>query len=250
VLALDAASYLLFVGCLLAMRPGAPAPLSGTAARGPARTTGLRPAIRFVLGQPTILAITLMFMSFNVGEGILTVLLPTLARDILAIGADGYGLLAAAFTGGLLLGAAVVGAVRWRWPLGRSIAAAQTLGGLVLFGLLPAAGSGLVLATAGVLALAGFVASPLTIWAQTIRMRLIPDELRGRVFALLRTLMQSTPPLGGVIGGTLLAGAAFEAAVVVAALLAVVPGIIALVHGSMAPSAEGAARTAPLADAA
>jgi hypothetical protein len=31
-------------------------------------------------------------------------------------------------------------------------------------------------------------------------------ELRGRVFALLRTLMQSTRPIGAIVAGYLLAG--------------------------------------------
>lgn len=43
----------------------------------------------------------------------------------------------------------------------------------------------------------GLFISPMAIWAQTLRMRLIPEALRGRTFALLRMLMQSGDPLGG-----------------------------------------------------
>ena len=53
------------------------------------------------------------------------------------------------------------------------------------------------------LALLGVFSAPLTIWAQTLRMQVIPEQLRGRTFALLRTLMQSGNPIGGAIAGAL-----------------------------------------------
>ncbi|MCC6188511.1 MAG: hypothetical protein IT318_05725 [Anaerolineales bacterium] len=37
--------------------------------------------------------------------------------------------------------------------------------------------------------------------AQMPRMRVIPDTPRGRAFALLRTLMPSAGPLGGLLAG-------------------------------------------------
>jgi MFS family permease len=227
VLAVDAASYLGFVVCLAFVRvpPG-----SGTEGREARQRGGLGPAIRFLLRQPTLLAITVMFMSFNLGEGILFVLLPVLARDILAVGATGYGALAAAFTAGSLLGAVAVGAVRWRWSLGRSIAVAELGTGLALLGLtLRPDLTGAI----GVLAVAGVLGSPLTIWAQTLRMRLIPEEMRGRMFALLRTLMQSTPPLGGLIGGGLLAAGMVDTATLAIGLLGAVPGAVGLVHPAL-----------------
>lgn len=238
VLALDAATYLAFVACLGLVRVPADDTRRAPAPSGSIRRE-LAHAVRFVLGQPTLLAITVMFMAFNLGEGVLLVLLPILATEVLAVGADGYGFLAAAFTGGLLVGAALVGAIGWRWPLGRSIAAAQTATGLVLAVLLLAPGLG---GTALLLALAGFSASPLTIWAQTVRMRIIPADMRGRVFALLRTSMQSTPPLGGAIGGVLLAGGSVELALVVIASLVTIPGLAGLVHPALGELRETAER--------
>ena len=49
----------------------------------------------------------------------------------------------------------------------------------------------------------GAAYAPLTILAQTLRMRLIPPKLRGRSFALLRMLMQSGNPVGGLSAGLL-----------------------------------------------
>jgi hypothetical protein len=125
----------------------------------------------------------------------------------------------------------VVGAIRWRWTLGRSIAAFQLAAGIAILALMPQPP---LVPAALVLALVGALASPLTIWAQTVRMRLIPDELRGRVFSLLRTLMQSTPPIGGIVAAGLLSGHDVAPAVVVAALLFGVPGLVGLMHPALA----------------
>lgn len=229
VLAIDALSYGVFVVCLLAMRrtpdrPGA-AETAGATAPFPARAGGLGPAVRFVIGSPAIVAITVLYMAVNIGEGIFLVLAPIYARDVLGGGSATYGLIVSAFTGGALLGGLLVGAIGWRWPLGRSIAVATTATGLVigLFLARPALpGSLAILVTAGLLA------SSLTAWAQTIRMRLIPPELRGRVFALLRTLMQSTPPVGAILGGTLLVGGDLVPAIAAMAVVIAVPGAVAL----------------------
>ncbi len=236
VLAIDAATYLVFVGCLVAMRRpgGAIATDARTGEAPPGGARGLRPAIRFVLGTPAILAITVIYMIINVGEGMFVVLAPIYARDILDAGAWGYGALVSAFTGGSLLGALAVGAIGWRWPLGRSIAAATAATGLV-FGLLlgqPPLGGAVA-----ILAVAGLLASSLTAWAQTIRMRLIPPELRGRVFALLRTLMQSTPAIGSVLGGYLLAGGGPTPTIAAIAVVIAVPGLIGLVLPALGPVA-------------
>jgi MFS family permease len=239
VLAFDALTYAIFAACLLAMRkPPGPEPavedelaeLSGG---------GLRPAFRFIVRTPAILAITLMFMSVNIAEGMLSVFLPVYSIEILAAGAATYGVLASAFTAGILAGSTVVGAIGWRWPLGRSIAAAQTATGLAFLLLLGPPALPLAFFA---LALAGIFGSSLTAWAQTIRMRLIPPAMRGRVFALLRTLMNTTPPLGALVGGTMLAADNLHLVVIAMALVTSIPGAIALVHPALGrfPTAEPA----------
>jgi MFS family permease len=241
VLAVDAATYAIFVVCLLLMRSGGlPArSATGEVAPRPAGGAGIMPAVRFVLGAPAIVATTVMYMCLNVSGGISTVLVPIYARDVLAGGPTTYGLLLSALTGGELAGLIVIGAIHWRWPLGRSIAAAAFVSGLILSLLLlrpNLPGMALILATSG------FVESSLTPWAQTIRMRLIPSHLRGRVFALLRTSMQSTRPIGSVLGGVLLVGGDLTPALAAIALLIAVPGAIGLVLPALGrgPTAEPA----------
>jgi len=76
------------------------------------------------------------------------------------------------------------------------------------------------------LTLFGFFGAPLTIWAQTLRMQIIPEPLRGRTFALLRMLMQGTNPLGGVIAGLLLPSLGLPVLIGLSALLVGGPGLI------------------------
>jgi predicted MFS family arabinose efflux permease len=45
----------------------------------------------------------------------------------------------------------------------------------------------------------GMCAAPMTAWAQSLRMRLAPPQAHGRMFALLRTTMQATPPAGAAL---------------------------------------------------
>jgi hypothetical protein len=85
--------------------------------------------------------------------------------------------------------------------IGARIALAQTLSGLSLALLML---ESTFWAVASGLFLLGFFSAPLTIWAQTLRMQIIPVEMRGRTFALLRTLMQGATPLGGALAGFLL----------------------------------------------
>jgi hypothetical protein len=93
------------------------------------------------------------------------------------------------------------------------------------------------------LSLFGACSAPLTIWAQTLRMRLIPDAMRGRVFALLRTLMQSTGPLASGIGGIVLSVIGPIAAIALASSLVGGPG--ALGWSLSALRSAGAAETEP-----
>jgi hypothetical protein len=46
--------------------------------------------------------------------------------------------------------------------------------------------------------------------------------------------MQSTPPIGGILAGFLLAGASMPLTVVVIAFIITVPGVIGLFHRSLA----------------
>jgi MFS family permease len=224
VLAIDAVTYFVFVGCLLAMRRGGRGEAPETEAGASTSTSkGLGPAIRFILGSAPIVAITLFYMSVNIAGGIVTVVIPLYVRDVLLGGPETFGLLLSVLTAGDLAGLLVVGAVNWRWPLGRSIAWALLSSGLVILLWLAQPP---ILVLGAILFVWGALSSSLTPWAQTIRMRLIPPEMRGRVFALLRTAMQSTRPIGAIAAGFLVARGDLSVAILAVGLLFAVPGFI------------------------
>jgi MFS family permease len=235
VLAIDALTYGFFVLCLLALRLPAPAAEQGEA-RAAGGAAGLGPAVRWVFGAPAIVAITALYMAINVGEGMFLVIAPVYARTVLEGDAATYGALISSLTAGALFGSVAVGAIGWRWPLGRSIALAALATGLAMGALVALPGFAVTL---GVLFVAGLLASSLTAWAQTIRMRLIPPELRGRVFALLRTLMQATPPLGAVIAGFMMGSADPVPAIALMAACMVVPSLLALFAPALSREATG-----------
>jgi predicted MFS family arabinose efflux permease len=219
VVAFDVLSYLIFALCLL---PGRTGPRSTRQARTtrPARTTrtggGLGPVLRLLVREPVLRDTTIMFALFNIGEGALLVVLPERSVEY-GLGPGGYGYLIAAVTGGELLAALVL--LRWAWrpSLTRSVVSASLVASVaVLAVLVPSPWAALV----GLAGLGGCAAA-MTTWAQTLRMGAAPAEVHGRLFALLRTLMQATPPLGAAMAALTLRGGVAATVLAICALMAV-----------------------------
>jgi MFS family permease len=220
VVLLDVASYFSFA-LLLARIRGVRA--DSATEQNRANGAGLGGAVRLLITNPILLATTLMFLTFNIGGGMLAVWLPILAVQRLAGGAQLYGFLLGVLAGGEVVGAVLAGSTTARIPLGTRICIAQALSGAALGILLLDQRTWAVVLG---LALFGFASAPLTIWAQTLRMRIIPNRLRGRSFALLRMLMQSGNPIGGALAGLLLPLWGISAVVGCSALLAGLPGLL------------------------
>jgi MFS family permease len=180
-------------------------------------------ALQLLLKNRVLLSTTLMFMAFNIGGGALAVWLPILSDQALGGGLRLYGALLGVLALGEVVSALLAGGLALPLSLGALICLAQALSGASL---------GLVLAGRNVwsvglgLALFGAFSSPLTIWAQTLRMQVIPERLRGRSFALLRMLMQSGNPIGGAVIGVLLPALGLSAAIGLSALVVGLPGLI------------------------
>jgi MFS family permease len=221
VLIIDVASYALFALALSRVRL-TPQPVAATVTTGQ-QQYNLGHAVRLLLGNRILLSTTAMFLSFNVGRGLLLVCLPILADRALGGGAGLYGILLGAEAAGEVTSSLLAGGMSPRLPLGASICLSQILAGAALL---------VVLATRNIggaivgLALYGLCSAPLTIWAQTLRMRIIPERLRGRAFALLRTLMQSGTPIGGALGGILLPLIGIPAMIALSACIVGAPGLI------------------------
>lgn len=227
VLLLDVLSYAAFVLALWSI-PSDPMDQDMTNADGRAPTSRMRDAVHLLLADRALLATTLMFMSFNVGEGFLAVWLPQFTTQING-GAELYGLLLGVLAAGEVGGAVLAGSSTLPLALGLRICLSQLFAGCAL-GLLVVGQVGVtsrLLSWALVsLLLLGLFSAPLTIWAQTLRMHIIPDHLRGRSFALLRTLMQGSGPLASAVGGLLLPILGLSAVMALSSVAIGVPGAV------------------------
>jgi MFS family permease len=213
VLVVDSVSFLVFALAAATVRePLSPAPRAGTRRLSLA---GLR-RDRVIVGT------TVAFMAFNIAEGMLLVTTPWLAKNHLSGGAAARGVLMSALAAGEVVGAAVAGRRRQR-RLVLGIAVAQAGAALGFLGLLGVPNQ--VLVGAGFFVI-GLLSAPMTVWAQSLRMRRIPAELHGRAFATLRTLMQGTPPVGTLLVTPLLAGDHLAVAAVTMTLVAGLPAVL------------------------
>jgi len=194
----DALSYFIFAFALMSLRIKEQGQSHETITN---TSYGLKDAVRLMLGNKILLSTTLMFMAANIGFGALTVYLPLLSDQIVENSSQVFGLLLGALALGEVISAWLAGSMTLKITLGMRIALAQILSGLSLLLLIP--GPNFITASIG-LFLLGFFSAPLTIWAQTLRMKIIPADMRGRTFALLRTLMQGATPLGGALAGFLI----------------------------------------------
>lgn len=191
---------------------------------GEGQSTGFGPVFRLLLASPVLLSTTLMFATFNIGLGFMNVWLPILSDRTLGGGAELFGLLLAAMALGETVSSLLAGS-SGSGRLGRRICWAQTLSGLsvgllFLFPTIPVAVAGMMLL--------GFASAPMTIWAQTLRMRIIPPAQHGRAFAMLRLIMSAGAPVGSAIAGFVLPVAGIAAAIAASAAAIGIPGIAGL----------------------
>jgi hypothetical protein len=231
VVAFDAASYLVMAASLWSVpglsssvRPSGPCGLDTS---GP----GFREVVRLAVTSTVLRDTTIMFALFNVGDGALLVLLPHRAVE-LGLGSGGYGFLVAATTAGELLAALLLARRTWTASLRASIVAAQVAAALIV--LLLVVHSAAV--TVAALVALGLCTAPMTAWAQSLRMRLVPPKAHGRLFALLRTTMQATPPAGAALAALTLA----HGTLVIVAAIAAIMGLpaVALAHNLISAATD------------
>lgn len=220
VVIIDVISYLAFALMLTRVKPlveeALPSPNHG-------QTYHLSDAFRLLGQNKVLLSTTLMFMTFNLGFGAMFVWLPIFADQTLRGGPELYGILLGFLAVGEVISSILAGSLVLSLSLGTLICLAQLLAGMSL-GLFWG-GRNMGWAIAG-LTLFGMFSAPLTIWAQTLRMQIIPEPLRGRTFALLRTLMQGTNPLGGVLAGLILPLLGLPTIIGLSAILIGAPGLL------------------------
>lgn len=141
---------------------------------------GIREGVRFMRGHREISGLMRLVTVYSVlGVPYLT-LMPVVARDLLHIGAGGYGLLLACVGVGGLAGALWLAAIGDRLPRGRLLRAATFAYGtlLVLFSLVRVP----VLACVLLLGV-GFTMIVNSALANSLLQHLVPDAMRGRLMS-------------------------------------------------------------------
>jgi MFS family permease len=204
--AVDAVSWLMMLASLALIRT----PLLG---RGGWRTItfgSLRAGFRFVWGHAVIFPFLIMDLGANI-FGTVRSLFPIYARDILAVGPQGLGVLYAASAAGALLGA--FGFSLWGSSrhAGRSILIGVTIYGLCL---LFFSTSHIFWLSILLLVGSGIGDTISAILRHTINQLSTPDELRGRMSSISSVFTNSGPQLGQFQAGALatLIGAEFAGA--------------------------------------
>jgi len=234
VLLVDSASFLVLALAAAAVRQ----PLRPDAAARSDTDAGPPKSVAGLARDRVIVATTLAFMAFNIAEGMLLVTAPWLAGTHLPGGAAVLGALLSATAAGEIVGAAFAGQRRPRRRV-RAIGVVQALAAVAFLALLATPHQ--LLVGAGFFAI-GLLSAPMTVWAQSLRMRRIAPELHGRAFAALRTLMQATPPLGSALVTPFLLRDQLAAAAVTMTVIAGLPALYLLVAVSDEAPAFVAAR--------
>jgi predicted MFS family arabinose efflux permease len=245
-LALDAATYLIFAAAVLSMKaPLARPPVSAEEkAVSPGKRGAWGPVVAFIIRDRVMLVITIAFTAFNVAMGMLIVTQPWLAHERLAGGAVILGALVGTLAAAEMIGSLIAGAIRpARRPMFRIGLLQIVAGGGLL--LMLGANPYLILIAQVV---CGLPAALLTVSSQTVRYQRTPEHLRARTMTLMRTMMLGAVPVGSALAGVLLDSGSYTTLVVVMAVIAGAPGLLSVVfvRSAVVNPDEPAAAAAPV----
>jgi predicted MFS family arabinose efflux permease len=177
---------------------GRPEPRSGTSMLAEMRE-GLQcvlatPRMRFLLGL--LLAVSLCVFNFSV-------YVPLLAKNVLGLGAEGFGFLMAALGVGAVSGALTVGAAKAPHPPVRLMAAAALIacGGVTAMSAVRH-----VWAAVPMLFVIGYFGLVLVASCNTAMQVTAPDALRGRVMSVYTMVWGGVFPIGAFLVGSISEG--------------------------------------------
>ncbi|MDQ2805956.1 MAG: MFS transporter [Chloroflexota bacterium] len=189
---LNAASFLAVLTGMALMRP--PFFTRPGAAKGGAPLSG---GFRYIWHTPDVRALMILVGVVGTFGLNLTVWMPVLARDVLGVGAAGYGVMMSAMGVGALA-AGLLLAYRGKKAQRSLVLAAAGIFGIVL---LAVAVTRWFPVTLGLMAVMGAAMVAFSATANTTVQLLVPDELRGRVMAVYMMVFAGTTPIGSLLAG-------------------------------------------------
>jgi len=193
---INATTFLAVIAALLLMN----LPPAVTSARQRRPLENLKEGFRYLWFTQRVLGLVVMVGAFSlVGFGTLT-LLPVFAKDILKIGAMGFGQLLSAQGVGALLGALLIVIAGERFHKGHTLLFSRILIVPAIAGL---AISRILWVSMALLGIAGYSFITQLILTNTLIQTIVPDELRGRVLSTFTWALGGFYPVGSLIAGFL-----------------------------------------------
>ncbi len=178
--------------------------------------TDIGEGLRWLWGHTVLRTLSIMAGVTNlVGMGIVAIFV-LFAQDILDLGDVGYGLIITTIGAGGLGGALIAPLITKRFGQGTTLLA--SVGGLGLGSLAMGLTSNAIVAGA-IACFYGFLVALWNVVAISLRQRLTPDDLRGRVASVARLLAWGTQPLGALLGGVVAAAYGLRAPFVIGAVI-------------------------------
>lgn len=224
--AFNGLSFLAVIAGLLAMRVSELQPAARTALPRSlgAIVANLGEGLRYVVRtRHVLLALAIVALVSTAGMNF-QVLIAPLARDVLGVGAEGFGFLMAASGLGSVTSALIV-AVLGRPRVANIVIAALALGVLEI-GLSASRSFPLSMACMFTIGLSSVAISMNT---NTLIQMAVPDQLRGRVMAVYVTVNAGTTPIGGLLFGAIAGLAGVAEAILVGGISVTVIAVVALV---------------------
>ena len=218
---LNGLSYLAVIASLLAMRLPSHIPQTTHLSAW----QGFREVLAFLRGDRRVSTLVVLTAIISIFGFPFLLLMPVFARDVLRVGARGYGVLSAAVGLGAVGGALGVAVLGQRIRKGRTLVIAGTTFGLLLTVFASSRVFPLSLALLVLVGASMIVNNALT---NTLLQTLVPDHLRGRVMGFYSFMFVGMAPLGafqaGVFAERFGAPAAVTAGGVVSALAMLIAG--------------------------
>jgi predicted MFS family arabinose efflux permease len=190
------------VGILVVAIALATLPVRSVAAprRGTTMAQEIAEGVRYALRTPVIRLVLGLLFCVSITVFNFTVYVPLLARQVLGLGAEGFGFLMAALGVGAVTGALTVGFRHSGPPSLRTMAAAAAV---ALIGLLSLSAARHVWVAVPLLFVTGFSGLVMVASCNTRLQLAAPDELRGRMMSLYTLVWGGVFPIGAFCVGAI-----------------------------------------------
>jgi predicted MFS family arabinose efflux permease len=212
---IDAASFAVFAAALIAMSERADR-LHGQGGGRRSFLRDVRGGIAYICREPIMWGIIQLTAGARIANGGMAVALPFLVQD-LGGGSVAYGVIGTIGGAAGLVGTVAAGPLYPRVSATLAVTALSVFQGVALLAI---ALQPPLVVVALVIGLMSFTLAPWNVFLLTLRQRLVPPELLGRVMSLTMLSIRAGEPVGAGLGGAMLGPLGPAAVIGAAGLLA------------------------------